>query len=77
MYNLGAKIAELRKKQSLTQSELAELLNVSAQAVSKWEIGASYPDIALLPQIAGLLQCSTDYLLLEDAVPETKYEDLL
>ena len=39
--NLGAKIRELRKKKELTQEELAEKLNISSQAVSKWENGIS------------------------------------
>ncbi len=64
MYNSFAKnIYTLRKKRGITQNELATELNVSFQAVSKWENGASLPDISLLPNIANALGCSIDMLL--------------
>ena len=43
--NLGNKIRELRRAGNLTQEQLAASLNISPQAVSKWEMGASYPDM--------------------------------
>lgn len=45
---LGKRIAALRRKRGWTQEKLAQQLGVSAAAVSKWETGAAYPDIALL-----------------------------
>ena len=55
-------IKELRKSAGLTQSELAQKLNVSFQAVGKWERGESYPSAALLPELAKALNCSIDEL---------------
>ncbi len=60
--NLGNKIRELRKARNLTQEQLAASLNISAQAVSKWEMGASYPDMTMIPTIAGLFKVSLDEL---------------
>lgn len=59
----GEKIHALRKEKGLTQEKLAHLLNVSPQAVSRWETGISFPDIALLAPIANLFDISTDELL--------------
>ncbi len=61
--SLGTRIAELRKKNNLTQEEFAEKLGVTAQAVSKWENGASCPDIMLLPKISDILGVSIDQLM--------------
>ncbi len=60
--NLGNKIRELRKARNLTQEQLADSLKISAQAVSKWEMGASYPDMTMIPTIAGLFKVSLDEL---------------
>lgn len=60
---IGGFISELRKSKELTQAELAGLLNVSHQAVSKWERGESLPDIGLLPMLAALLDITIDELL--------------
>ena len=60
---IGKNIYSLRKKQGLTQERLAELVNVSFQAVSKWENGNSVPDVSTLPLLANVLHCSIDSLL--------------
>ena len=60
--NLGNKIRELRRQRNLTQEQLAASLNISAQAVSKWEMGASYPDVAMLPTLATFFKVSLDEL---------------
>lgn len=49
---IGKKIKSLRKNKNMTQEQLAEILSVSSQAVSKWENGISAPEIGLLPVIA-------------------------
>lgn len=59
--NIGNKIKELRVKNKITQEELAKALQVSTQAVSKWENGGS-PDLELIPTIANYFHVSTDYL---------------
>lgn len=61
--NLGDKIKELRKSKGITQEQLSDMLNVSSQAVSKWETGATNPDLALIPDIAKLFDVSADELL--------------
>ena len=62
-YVTGAVIRRLREAQRLTQEELAERLNVSGKAVSKWETGRGYPDISLLEPLAGALGISVIELL--------------
>ena len=60
---IGATIRILRKEKKVTQEALAEYLHISSQAVSKWETGASAPDIALLPKLAIFFDTSLDRLL--------------
>lgn len=60
---LGARIASLRRKKSMTQEALARAVGVSAPAVSKWETDASCPDIALLCPLARALGTNVDTLL--------------
>ena len=60
---IGNKISELRKKKGLSQEELAEKLDVSRQAVAKWESGQVYPDISNLIQISNLFNVTVDYLV--------------
>jgi len=60
--HIGSKIRELRKKKGLTQEALAGALSVSPQAVSKWESGCSYPDVEMIPVIAGYFEVSMDIL---------------
>lgn len=61
--NIAQNIASLRKKHNLTQIELAEKLNYSDKAISKWERAESTPDITVLKTIADLFGVSVDYLI--------------
>lgn len=63
MSTVKLKIAELRKMKGIGQQELAEVLLVSHQSVSKWETGTTMPDINLLPSIASYFNVSVDELL--------------
>jgi transcriptional regulator with XRE-family HTH domain len=63
MATVKLKIAELRKIKGVGQQDLAEVLGVSFQSVSKWETGATMPDITLLPSIAEYFNVSIDELL--------------
>ena len=65
---LGPNIRRLRVKHGMTQKELAEYLNVSMQAVSKWERGYAYPDLALLLPIACLFSVTLDELFGRDEI---------
>ncbi len=59
----GDIICKRRKKLGLTQNQLAKFLNISFQAVSKWENGTAYPDIEMLPKLANILDTTVDALL--------------
>ncbi len=59
---IGERIAYYRRLNAMTQEEVAKQLNVSTQAVSKWEQKITSPDIMLLPEIAKLFCISTDEL---------------
>ncbi len=60
---LNEKLRALRRAKDMTQAELAEKLNVSVQAVSKWERNEGYPDITMLPQLARFFDVSIDELM--------------
>lgn len=72
--NFAEKLKLLRKERNITQEELAELLSVSRQAVSKWESGTGYPETEKLLIISKGLNVSLDYLLLDETVLEEKTE---
>lgn len=61
--SIGNRISKYRKAKGMTQEELAGLMGVSSQAVSKWENNQSCPDISALPQLCGVLGLTTDELL--------------
>ena len=61
--NLGNQIRLNRRRMNLTQEQLAEKFGTSPQAISRWEIGATYPDIEMLPMIASFFETSVDTLL--------------
>ena len=60
------KILNLRKSRGMSQEELAEQLNVSRQAISRWEMGTAQPDVQNVLQISKLFGVTTDYLLHDD-----------
>lgn len=64
---LGDKLTKLRKENNYTQEQLAELLGVSRQAVSKWESDTAYPETDKLIKLGELYGCSMDYLLKDEA----------
>lgn len=64
--NIGEKIQQLRKAKNLSQEQLAVQLEVSRQAVSKWELNESTPDTDKIILISKIFSVSTDYLLLEN-----------
>ena len=61
---IGNRIQELRKKKNISQEELANVMNVSRQAVSKWESNLSVPDIEKIIDLCEYFQVSADYLLM-------------
>lgn len=63
---VGKNLTALRQAHKMTQSELAEKLNYSDKAISKWERGESIPDVSVLKSIADLFGVTVDYLLQED-----------
>ncbi len=63
---IGEKITKIRKENNLTQEQLAELMHISRQSVSKWELDAVYPDTEKLIRFSKLFSCSLDYLLKDE-----------
>ena len=66
MMTFGEKLGRLRKQRGLSQEELAVKLDVSRQAVSKWELGTTMPDIKNAVLLSDLFDVSTDYLLKDE-----------
>ena len=73
MNDFGEKIFEARRQKGLTQEALADMLGVTAQAVSKWERGESMPETALLPKLAQILDTSIDELFSVEKKPVVEY----
>lgn len=73
----GEKITQLRKNFNMTQADLGEKLNVSPQAISKWERNQAEPDINTLKKMSILFNVSIDELLNEEASPEDKKTDII
>lgn len=63
---LSDKILSLRKQNGISQEELAEKLNVSRQAISRWEVGSAKPDASNILQLSKLFGVTADYLLNDD-----------
>ena len=68
----GKQIALLRKNLELTQEDVAEKLNISPQAVSKWENGHTMPELSLLVGLSELLGCTIDRILYPSPMPAVK-----
>ena len=65
--SLGKTIAKLRKKNGMTQLQLASRINVSDKTVSKWENGNGFPEISILPVLSDVFGVTIDYLLKGEA----------
>ena len=61
--NIGEMISSLRKEKGMTQNDLAEKMNVTDKAVSKWERNLSYPDVNSIPKLAEILGTTVEELL--------------
>ncbi|MBR6556865.1 MAG: helix-turn-helix transcriptional regulator, partial [Clostridia bacterium] len=73
---LGEKLKSLRKEKNISQEKLAQYLDVSFQAVSRWENSSTYPDIELLPELARFFGITVDELLGAEQIDEKKlYEE--
>ena len=68
MIYLPANLKKYRIAKGLTQEDVAELLGITAQSVSKWERGESYPDITFLPALANIFETSVDLLIGMDTI---------
>ena len=79
MKSIGKMISSLRKEKGMTQSELAEKMNVTDKAVSKWERDLSCPDINTISKLADVLEVSVDELLQakKKEYSDTKLKDLI
>lgn len=73
MKTIGENISEFRKTAGLTQEQLSEKMNVTPQAVSKWECDQSYPDIETLGRLADTLGVSADDIISgKNSMPEVR-----
>ena len=70
---IGERMAVLRKERGMTGEKFAELLDVSPQAVSKWETGKNLPETVLLPDISRILGVSIDSILIPETYPVKLY----
>ena len=69
------KLKKLRAEKKVSQEKLAQYLDVSSQAVSKWETGNAYPDITLLPDLARFFGVTVDELLCVEKIDEKRLFD--
>lgn len=72
---IGKFIAECRKKQNLTQNDLAQKLNITDRAVSKWERGKSLPDASIMLELCELLDINVNELLTGEKIEMTNYNE--
>ena len=74
--SIGNKIADTRKKKNLTQEQLADLLKVTRQSVSRWESDQTYPDMDKIVFLAEILDVSCDYLLTDKTISKEVGKDV-
>lgn len=72
---IGNFIKEQRKEQNLTQEQLAEKLNISKNAVSKWERGLNLPDVSIMQDLCKILNISLNELFCGEKIPEENYKE--
>lgn len=74
---IGKNLRRLRRERDVTQEEMAGHLGISFQAISKWERGEGYPDITMLPALAGYFSVSVDSLLgMDEATAKQRYDEI-
>lgn len=73
---LGEKIVKQRKEMNYTQEQLADILGVSRQSISKWESDIAFPETDKLIEIGKLFDCSMDYLLKEEVTEKNGVQTL-
>lgn len=73
LIKIGKFIADCRKKKNLTQMQLAEKLNITDRAISKWECGRAMPDSSIMLQLCELLEISVNELLTGEKLEMEKY----
>ena len=74
---IGRFIAECRKKKGLTQMQLAEMLNITDRAVSKWETGRTMPDSSIMIELCDILEISVNELLCGEVITMDNYKEEL
>ena len=72
---LGEKIVKQRKELNYTQEQLADILGVSRQSISKWESDIAYPETDKLIELGRLFNCSMDYLLKEEVTEKSSVQE--
>ena len=73
LIKIGTFIASLRRKHNLTQIELAEKLNITDRAISKWECGKSLPDASIMLELCSILEISVNELLKGEKIEMEEY----
>lgn len=73
---IGKLIANCRKEQQLTQEQLAQKLNISKNAVSKWERGINLPDVSLMLELCQILKISLNELFLGEKILEEEFKEV-
>lgn len=73
---IGKFIAKCRKKQNLTQEQLANKLNITYKAVSKWECGKSLPDASIMMELCSILKINVNDLLSGEIIEDGRYQSL-
>lgn len=72
--SIGKIISTLRKEKGMTQKELADKLNITDKAVSKWERDIAFPDTATIPKLAEILEVSVEELMNAKAIPVSEHK---